>query len=104
MKYKQILSEEKCKGKTIDRIVELRNWTYFIFTDNTYCIYNVHFCDTKLDITAASGNWGLMRLGFISKEEYEKIELDEKLKAEINHKNHEIEWLKKLKAKYPDMV
>jgi len=104
MKYNQILSKKKCKGKTIDRIVELRNWTYFIFTDNTYCIYNVHFHNTKLDIEAASGNWGLMKLGFISNEEYDKRELDEKLESEIRQKNHEIEWLKTLKAKYPDVV
>lgn len=104
MEYKQILSEEECKGKTIEEIVEIHNNTFFIFTDKTFCIYNVNFSTSKLNIKASIGNWGLMKLGFISKSEYEQREKNDKNKFEQQKKINEINHLKELKAKYPDVV
>lgn len=102
--YIQILSETECKGKTIDRIVELHGNTFFIFTDFSFCVYNVNFYDRKLNIKSAIGNYGLMKLGFISETTYNHREKKDKEKFEADRIKNDIRVLKRLNSEYPNVL
>jgi len=104
MEYTQILSEKKCKGKTIDRIVNVWNDTYFIFTDKTYCIYNVNFDKRGTELRKAINYEEMAKLGFITTAERDKIKESQKLIASNVKRKREIAYLKELLEKYPEVI
>lgn len=110
----QIKNKEEIIGKTIKAIkAELWDDFVIVFTDDTYCVIrnggDSNSFITEYDLSVQFESWNIkdyLELGFITKEEYDKlntyyIEQDNlKLKSQ---EEKEIEQLKKLKEKYPNI-
>lgn len=105
MEYTQILSEDECKGKTIDRIVDAwRTSTFIIFTDKTYCIYNVGFDTEGMELDKKYNHAAMVKLGFMKVSEQVSILAKEKKRVEKQKKINDIKALKRLNALYPDAL
>jgi len=109
---KQIIESEELIGKQIKKTDYIDNHFFLFFTDKTFCVFkgcgsderDVELMCEDFSIEPNDYNYKeLYNLGFIT--DFEKTKYEVKLlkqKRDAEFKN-EVETLKKLKAKYPNM-
>ena len=110
---KQLKEASELLNKTIERTAYVDNVFCLFFTDKTFCIFkgcgwwdekDVELLDEDFSITPNEYNIKeLLSLGFISQSEADAAEKEIEEKYEKASEQKEIEQLKKLKAKYPDI-
>jgi len=110
---KQILNNEELSGKTIERAQLLDSKKYFLFfTDKTFCVFDargyedpeIELDEEGFDLTPKEYNYyDLEVLGLISNEECRALELKYQNERDESRKRQEIDELKKLQQKYPDV-
>jgi len=109
---KQITEAEQLLNKTIERTAYIDNAFCLFFTDKTFCIFqgcgwdekDVELLDEKFDIIPNGYNtMDLLNLGFITKDEADAVTKKYQDDNRQLVEQKEIEKLKELKAKYPNI-
>ena len=104
MQHRQILSQTECVGKVIAKILTVFNDTFFLFTDDTFCIYNVNFYTTEKKFNEEYEHTYMVELGFMELAESVAIEKRQKEVREKHKKENDRRTLIELNAKYPNVL
>jgi hypothetical protein len=108
----QITESEELLGKQIKKTDYIDNHFFLFFTDETFCVFkgcgwderDVELMDEDFGIEPNDYNYKeLHGLGFITDAEKTKYEVELLKRKRAKEVQEEVETLKKLKAKYPNM-
>ncbi len=114
--WTQITDEKDLIGKTIERVCHIRtdDKYFFLYTDKTFSIITrwdypdggIKFGDESFKMSFSIhgyGNNDLVELGFRTQKELDVFNAPIKNETEAKKKAAEIEQLKRLKEKYPNI-
>lgn len=106
----QLKTYEELQGRTLLRVKYFDERIFFIFTDNTFCVcHGVYERDCELmdenynQVPDLYNAYELHAAGFITLEERDAVIEQKKKQQDEKQREYDIEQLKKLKEKYPEI-